>query len=235
MFSAEQPPAPGLPGLSGAVGGGDPRAAEPTPLPTRSAPPGEPGVALDVPVSLTFAAANQQLDRRLEGQVVDVPLDVVGQSVPVTISAVEVYPSGERVAVALEFSADLPGAWFAVSGLVYMVGTPTLDAERNQLSIADLAYDSQTNVVLVDVAEWMLHDVIVRRVQSLLVFDFAGQLDGYRDQINEALVEYQIDDAVRLRGTIDDARVVALTVTDAAIVVGVQLRGEAQLDLTSRP
>ncbi len=224
-----------LHGVFRVVVGEEPRAAEPTPLPTRSAPPGEPGVALDVPVSLTFAAANQQLDRRLEGQVVDVPLDVVGQSVPVTISAVEVYPSGERVAVALEFSADLPGAWFAVSGLVYMVGTPTLDAERNQLSIADLAYDSQTNVVLVDVAEWMLHDVIVRRVQSLLVFDFAGQLDGYRDQINEALVEYQIDDAVRLRGTIDDARVVALTVTDAAIVVGVQLRGEAQLDLTSRP
>jgi hypothetical protein len=81
----------------------------------------------------------------------------------------------------------------------------------------------------------MLHDVIVRRVQELLVFDFAGQLDGYRDRINEALAQYQVTDSVRLRGKIDDARVVALTVTDPAIVVGVQLRGEAQLELTSSP
>ncbi len=222
-------------GVFRVVVGEEPRAAEPTPLPARSAPPGDPGVALDVPVSLTFAAANRQLDQRLEGQVVDVPLDVVGQSVPVTILAVEVYPSGDQVAVALEFSADLPGASFAVSGLVYMVGTPALDVQRNQLSLAGLAYDSQTNAVLVDVAEWMLHDVIVRRVQDRLVFDFADQLDGYRDRINEALKEYHVADAVRLRGKIDDARVVALTVTDPAIVVGVQLRGAAQLELMASP
>ena len=218
-------------GVFRVVVGDEPAAAEPTPLPARAAPPGEPGVALDVPVSLTFMAANQQLDQRLEGQVFDVPLDVVGQSVPVTISAVEVYPSGERVAVALEFSADLPGAWFAVRGLVYMVGTPTLDVTRNQLSIADLAYDSRTNLVLVDVAEWMLHDMIVRRVQELLVFDFGGHLDGYRQQINTALAAYQVSESIRLRGKLDDARVIGVTVTDPSIVVGVQLRGEAKLEL----
>ena len=222
-------------GVFRVVVGEAPAAAEPTPLPARSAPPGEPGVALDVPVSLTFAAANLQLDQRLEGKVLEVPLDVVGKTVPVTISAVEVYPSGAHVAVALGFSADIPGAWFALSGLVYLVGTPTLDVQRNQLSITDLAYDARTNVALVDAAEWMLHDVIVRRVQELLVFDFTDQLDGYRAQINAAIAEYPISPTVRLRGKIDRARVHALTVTDPAIVAGVQLRGEARLELTPGP
>ncbi|HEY0133217.1 MAG TPA: DUF4403 family protein [Nannocystis sp.] len=222
-------------GVFRVVVGAEPPAAEPTPLPARSAPPGEPGVALDVPVSLTFAAANQQLDERLEGQVFDVPLDVVGQSVALTIGAVEVYPSGEHVAVAVEFSADLPGAWLDMHGLVYLVGTPTLDPGRNQLSITDLAYDSRTNVALVDVAEWMLHDAIVRRVRERLVFDFTGQLDGYRDQINAAIADYRISELIRLRGKIDEVRVVAVTVTDPAIVAGVQLRGSAKLDVAPSP
>jgi len=222
-------------GVFRVIVGEEPQAAAPTPLPTRSAPPGEPGVALDVPVSLTFEAANRQLDERLEGQVLEVALDVVGRSIPLTIAAVEIYPSGERVAVALEFSADLPGAWFDVSGLVYLVGTPTLDTRRNQLSIADLTYDSRTNVVLVDVAEWMLHGTIVHRVQERLVFDFADQLDGYRREINAVIADYQVSDLARLRGKIDDVRVVALTVTDLAIVAGVQLRGTAKLEVAASP
>ena len=181
------------------------------------------------------ATAVRQLDERLEGQVFEVPLDVVDQTIPLAIGAVEVYPSGEHVAVALAFEADLPGAWFDMDGLVYLVGTPTLDPARNQLSIADLAYDARTNVVLVDVAEWMLHDTIVRRVQERLVFDFTGQLDGYRGQINQAIADYRISDLIRLRGEIDEVRVVAVTVTDTAIVAGVQLRGDARLDVAASP
>jgi hypothetical protein len=75
----------------------------------------------------------------------------------------------------------------------------------------------------------MLHAVIVRRVQDRLVFDFSEQLAGYREQINAAITDYQVSESVRMRGRIDDVRVVAMTVTDPAIVAGVQLRGHAQL------
>ncbi len=222
----------GIRGVFHVVVGKQPEAVEPTPLPVRSAPPIGPGMALDLPVSITFEAANRQLDERVEGQILDVPLDVLGRSFPLTIEAIEVYPSGERIAVALEFSADLPGQWFDLSGRVYLVGTPMLDAQRSQLWIADLAYDASTNIVLIDVAEWMLHHEIRRRVQALLVFSFAEQLGQYRDRVNEAIADYQIVDRVRLRGRLDDVQVVSLTITDPAIVAVVELRGAAKLELT---
>jgi hypothetical protein len=107
-----------------------------------------------------------------------------------------------------------------------------LDVQRSQLWIADLAYDASTNIVLIDVAEWMLHHEIRRRVQALLVFSFAEQQGQYRDRINEAIADYQIVDRVRLRGRLDDVQVVALTITDPAIVAVVELRGAAKLELT---
>lgn len=221
----------GLRGVFRAVVGAEPEASEPTPLPDRSAPPGPPGIALDLPVSLTFEAANQQLDQRVEGLILDVPLEVLGRSFPLTIETVEVYPSGAHIAVAIEFSADLPGQWFDLRGRVYLVGTPLLDPRRGQLTIADLAYDARTNLVLVNVAEWMLHHALVRRVQDLLVLRFAERIDRYRDRINEALADYAVSDQVRLHGELEDVEVVTLTITDAAILAMVELRGTARLEL----
>ncbi len=214
------------------VGDDEPRAAQPTPLPARSTPPDGPGIALDVPVSVTFAAANRQLDQRVEGQIIDVPLEVVGRSFPLMIEAIEIYPSGGHIAVALDFSADLSGRWFDMRGRVYLVGTPLLDTRHSQLRIAELTYDVRTDLALANVAEWMLHREIVRRVQDLLVFGFAGQIDQYRDQINEAIADYRVTDSVRLHGELVDVQLVALTVTDPAIVAVVQLRGAATLELT---
>jgi hypothetical protein len=219
----------GIRGVFRVVVGAPPEAAAPTPLPVRSAPPLGPGIALDVPVSVSFEAANRQLDQSLEGHTFDAPLDIVGESIALTIETVEVYPSGEQIAVALEFSAGLRSSWFDVEGQLYLLGTPVLDVPGSRLRVSGLAFDSRTDRALVNVAAWMLHDEIVRRVEGLLVFGFAERLGDYRDQINAAIAHYRVSDSVRLHGKIRDATVVALTVTDPAIVAVVQLRGDARL------
>ncbi len=225
----------GIRGVFRVVVGAEPEAAAPTPLPARSAPPPGPGIALDVPVSVSFEAANRQLDASVEGQTFDVPLAIVGESAALTIEAVEVYPSGEQIAVALEFSADLRGSWLDLEGQLYLLGTPVLDVPGSRLRVSGLAFDSRTNRALVNVAEWMLHDEIVRRVEGLLVFGFAERLGDYRDQVNAAIAHYRVSDTVELQGELEDATVVALTVTDPAIVAVVQLRGEARLAVAPGP
>lgn len=225
----------GIRGVFRVAVGASPQAAAPTPLPTRSASPVGPGIALNVPVSVTFEAANRQMDISLEGQTFAVPLGAVGETVALTIDAVEVYPSGDQIAVALEFSAGLPGRWFDLDGRVYLLGTPVLDVASSQLRISNLAFDSRTNMALVNVAEWMLHDEIVRRVQDRLTFQFADRLDHYLDQINRAIADYGVSDAVRFHGKLSDATVVELTLTDPAIVAVVQLRGEARLEVAPAP
>lgn len=219
----------GIRGVFRVVVGAQPGAIAPTPLPARSAPPVGPGIAVDVTVSVSFAAANQQLDDSLEQQTFHIPLDAVGGTVDLTIDAVEVYPSGDQIAVALEFSADLPGTILDLDGRIYLLGTPVLDVHSSELRISDLAFDSRTNRALVNAAAWMLHNEIVRRVQGLLIFRFAERLDHYRDQVNATIADYAVTDTVRFHGELDDATVVALTLTDPAIVAVVRLRGEARL------
>lgn len=215
------------------VVGERPMPAEPTPLPARSAPPDDPGIALELPVVITFAAANRELDEHTEGLTIDP--QIPGIEATVTIDAIDVYPSGQRVAVALEFSADLRGQLFDVEGTMYLVGTPTLDPSRNELRISALAYDAQTNRALLDVAEWMLHAAILRELERRLVFRFADRLDRVRAEIDDRLADAQLSPALRLRGELTEVKVVALTITDTAVVALTRLRGAASIQVESTP
>ncbi len=224
----------GIRGVFRVVVGDRPATADLTPLPAPSPPPSEPGLALDVALAISFEAANEQLDRRVEGQVIEVPLKLVDRTVPVTIERVELYPSGERLAVAIEFSADLRGHLFDLRGQMYLLGTPTLDPTRRELTVADLDYDSRTDVALVDAAEWLLHDTILRAVQEHLVFPYTAPLADIRRQANETIADYQVARGVKLHGHFEEVRVQGLEVTDAAIVALAQIRGHARLVLTDR-
>lgn len=223
----------GLRGAFRVVVGEQPRVAAQTPLPGRSDSPLDPGLRLEVPVRVTFEAANRELDARVEGQTIELRLREGSPPVRFTIGSLDLYASGSQVAVALEFAADVPYHPFDVDGQMYLLGTPSLDVERNELRLTELSYDARTNMALLDIAEWMLHDEILRRIEERLVFPFSESLAGYRDQINAVIDEYALSEAFWLRGRIDEIKVTSLAITDASIIVLAQLRGAAALEVRS--
>jgi len=223
----------GVRGVFRVVVGEAPRVVAPTPLPQRSAPPTAPGITLEVPVRVTFEAANHELDARVEGQTIEVSFKKGVAPAQLTISEIDVYPSGTQVAVALAFSADVPGQLFDVNGRMYLLGTPYLDVDRSEIRLTELSYDARTNGALADIAEWMLHGEITRHLEQRLVFPFARRIEAYRDEINAVIGDYAVSPSVRLRGELVDLKVIALTITDASIVALAQLRGQARFEVRS--
>lgn len=219
----------GIRGLFRVVAGSRPEQAVATPLPGRSLPPDIPGLALDVPVAVSFAAANRALDERAEGRVLELAL--WGHPVSLEIEAIEVYPSGDRVAVALQFSADLPGRFFDLAGQIYLVGTPTVDTASAQLRLSELAFDVRTDRALVDAAAWLLHGDVGRRLAALLVFDLDVRVDHYRELANATLADHRISPTMVFRGYLDTVEVMNVRVTDIGVIALTQLRGQASLDI----
>jgi hypothetical protein len=183
-----------------------------------------------VPVSVSFEAANRQLDQSLEGHTFDAPLDIVGESIALTIETVEVYPSGEQIAVALEFSAGLP------QQLVRRRG-PALPARHaGARRPGQPAARLRAGLRLAQpTGPWSTSPPGCSTTRSYAAWRAcwcSASPSGWaitRDQINAAIAHYRVSDSVRLHGKIRDATVVALTVTDPAIVAVVQLRGDARL------
>lgn len=225
----------GIRGVFRVVVGDKPRSPAPEPLPERSDTPLRSGLELEVPVRVTFEALNRELDARAEGQAIELRLREGSPPVRVTIESLDLYASGTQVAVAVEFAADIPYHPLDVDGRMYLLGTPSLDVERDELRISELSYDARTNMVLLDIAEWMLHGEILRRMEERLVFPFSDRITGYRNEVNALIEDYALSESIRLHGRIDAIKVTTLTVTDASIVALAVLRGEAALAVRSAP
>lgn len=225
----------GIRGVFRVVVGEEPKGPTPEPLPERSDKPVRSGLALEVPVRVTFEALNRELDARVEGQTIELRLREASPPVRLTIESLDLYASGTQVAVALEFAADIPYQPFDVAGRIYLLGTPSLDVERDELRISDLSYDARTNVILLDIAEWMLHAEILRRLEERLILPFSDRISGYRSEVNDLIGDYALSESFRLHGRIDEIKVTALTVTDASIIALAVLRGEAALEVRPAP
>ena len=90
-------------------------------------------------------------------------------------------------------------------------------------------------MVLLDIAEWMLHAEILRRMEERLVFPFSERITGYRNEVNALIENYALSESIRLHGRIDEIKVTALTVTDTSLIALAMLRGEAALAVRSAP
>lgn len=96
------------------------------PLPAlRNIPLGTPQMQVALPVRADYATLQAQLGRALAGKTFQ--QEIYGSKAAVTINAVEVYPSNERVVIGLELTGDLPGKWLDVKGKAYLYARPVVD------------------------------------------------------------------------------------------------------------
>jgi hypothetical protein len=116
-----------------------PTKTAPLPLPALGRANGGGGiVTIAMPVSATF----EQLIRGARAELLrrSFTFDVGGKPGSVRFQEVEIFPSGNRVAVGLRFAADIPGRLFSVSGTLYAAARPEISPDGMVLSFADVQF-----------------------------------------------------------------------------------------------
>lgn len=116
-----------------------PTKAAPLSLPELRQAVGDGGiVTIALPVSATFEQLMQGARTELLGKTFS--FDVGGRPGSVRFQEVEIFPSGDRVAVGLRFAADIPGKLFSVSGIVYAAARPKVSSDGLVVSLADVQF-----------------------------------------------------------------------------------------------
>ncbi|MCA9568768.1 MAG: DUF4403 family protein [Myxococcales bacterium] len=200
------------------VVGERPPPLDPGPLPPRADVPDAPeGVRIAAEVRLPW----EELERRVRADLADQRWTTdLGE---LTVHDVQIYPSGERVAVGLLLEGE--NAVLGGSGWVWLLGRPVLDAPSERIVVEGFDFVVQAEGSWIETANHAsLRDQVRASVEPRLVFPFGEQVQAELRRMNA-----RPRDELALH--LDRLDVRSLALTDEAVVVNVDLAGSASLAL----
>ena len=199
-------------------------------LPQNREHPGSDQIEIQFPVLVEYRYLNAILEDRVIGRTF-----TFKNGAKVTVRSARIFAAGNRLVVRADFdAADVPGRLSSsASGTVYLTGRLVFDNRLCQLSVGEFDYEMATKDYLERVADWLVHDTFVRRVQERLVMDVSRTIGPIRDRVEKGFAGVEL-----LRGMTLTAKVQELLVDPEPIVsekgisILVRIRGSARVDVT---
>jgi hypothetical protein len=179
-------------------------AAELAPLPALGSLVAGSGFHVPFEARITFAEATRQAQRLL------VPKHfTLGGGRTETIREIDIAPNGDYVVVRLRIEG-------AAEGTLYLRGRPAYDATAGVLSLEHLDYTVETEKVLLNAADWLLHENFRETLQDSLTWPLGEELESRREKIAKAL-NRKVGKAT-MSGTFTSLRTAAIYLTESEIV-----------------
>jgi Domain of unknown function (DUF4403) len=125
-------------------------------------------------------------------------------------------------------SLDLTGSY---KGKIYAIGHITYDPASSTVSIEDLEYDLSTKNTLHKTAGWLLHGIILSKVQPYLRFPLHEKLLEAQLMVQKMLAHREISKNVFISGTIDSLGIGGVTLTGQAIRAVLLARGTMSISI----
>ncbi|MFC3127590.1 DUF4403 family protein [Pseudoroseomonas globiformis] len=158
-----------------------PRPAPPRFLPPLRQVPDRGGrMRLSIPVRAGYDMIRDWLMTELGSR--DLPFETPLGLVTLRIRDLFIYPSDPAIAVAVTFSAELPGFWPDTTGRVVFSGRPVLEGGGSRIRLEDLRFARNLDSALWSVVTLALEPQIRAALSDLAVYDL-------RDIMNEAVSE----------------------------------------------
>ena len=147
-----------------------------------------------------------------------------------TVHDVEVYPSGDALAVGLHFSADLPDRSLDARGSVYLQGRPVVDVNQRIVSFDVLELTAATDNEFADRALVLFNDRIRGELAKALTYSFGADYDRFLAAAGRALSRPIAAD-VTSQGELNYANVSDIVMGDRGIRLNVLSTGTLRLDI----
>ncbi|MEL6348298.1 MAG: DUF4403 family protein, partial [Myxococcota bacterium] len=165
---------------------GEPPASSPPPLPDRQpAPVVQNGFNLNVDLALDWATLTAEATKAVQDR--SWPLEIAGTTAgTMSLTGAELYPTGEQVAVGLDYVATSP-IW-ETDGRVWLTGTPVLDVDDQSIAIQSFDYvvdDWELSVTGLN-AE-VVREQLTAQLDGELVFPFQALISEKLTEANAQL------------------------------------------------
>jgi hypothetical protein len=207
------------------------------PAPT-TPPPAQPpiGAARDAPASLRLpvevALPWDALSRAASEGLSAAPHAAPGiDGVTVDVRAVELYPSGDRVAAGVDLAATTPAG--ALEGRLWLLARPRLDTDARVVALEDVDFAVAAGTIDAFANHPTVRQAALDRVRQHLVVPFGPALDEARAKAQARLDVLPAPPGLTLDADLDGLAVTGVGLTDAALVV--TARADGRLAITVHP
>ena len=158
-------------------------------------PPTQPGVAIDMPVDMSFTDVSKIVNAEFAGKTF--PEDGSGP-VEVTVKQASVAASGERLLISLLVHAKEKKSWFGfgADATVQIWGRPVLDPKQQTLRLTDiqLAVESEAAFGLLGAAARGVMPRLQQVLADKAVIDLKPFAANAQQKVNAALADFQSND-----------------------------------------
>ncbi len=142
----------------------------------------------------------------------------------VRIVDVRAVPVGDgRVALGVRFDGALRGEG-------WLVGTPSLDVAREELTVPDLDYDVATGDALVHGLEFLRSEAVLAQLRELAVLPLGDRLDSLRVKV-EAAINRDLTDGVQLSAQLIAGRLLDVVAMPSSLIVRAEAAGTLALGI----
>lgn len=133
----------------------------------------QPGLlSVALPLQVDYAVVQSEVMTRFAGKSFE--FEGPGGKSTVILNSLELYPSGDKLAIGVTFTADLPSRFFDSSGTVWLSGEPVVDPSGKVLRLKDATITRQLDNGLWNILTAALQDTINSEIQNNLHYDLSA-------------------------------------------------------------
>jgi len=178
---------------------------------TVSADRGE--LSLAVPLKVPYSLLKAEAMRELAGKT------LTSGDARFAIHDLDIYPNGDRLAVGVAFSADIPWRVFDARGTVWVTARPVIEGDGKIVRLEDVEVSRQVDNGLWTVLTLAFRDVIHDRLEAAARYDLSPDADRAVAALTEAVSDPARTGGVRFQLDHADIAVGRIVAEDEALAV----------------
>ncbi len=189
---------------------------EPKPLPNLSNYLKKDGFNIQLDVIGNYDSLSRLLSSELKGKEIDIKKNKV------IIDSAKIFgAANQQLSFAISFSGKRKGT-------LYLIGTPTFDNVKQQISFPDLTFDLETKNALLKSGKWLFNDKITQSIRGFATYNLKTILDESAIKLEKEL-NRKIDEKTAIEGKMSQLRVEAIYPMKNELLIRTNLSGYIKL------
>jgi hypothetical protein len=120
----------------------------------------------------------------------------------------------------------------SLKGRVFLTGNMVYNPDSLTVSVQNADFDIRTRNALVKSANWLLHGMLLKKLQPYLSYNIGSILEDLRLEADNMLKKYSLSEGVYLDGNLNAIKVIHIEMIPGAVRVITGLTGDIKIVTT---
>ncbi|EHM02588.1 hypothetical protein HMPREF9946_01004 [Acetobacteraceae bacterium AT-5844] len=165
----------------------------------------------------------------------DIPFETPLGTVQLRVKQIFLYPSAPSIAMAVTFSADLPGSWPDTTGEVVFSGRPVLSQGGTRVGLTDIRFSRNLDSAVWSLVTILFEQKIRDMLRDVAVYDLKEVMDGAVAELRRRLADPNFTSGLRVALTEPSIRLEQVVPENDALTVLGTAEAGLEAEITALP